>query len=102
MLKNVPPGCSFHMIRCNYFKALLLIVNGNFVQGEWRPESRKGRRVTHVAIKILNEGSQPGEEREFTEEARLVASVSHIHCVKYAFSFLLLCIHQKSRFVDFG
>ncbi len=40
-------------------------------------------KMCPVAIKVLSDRTDPQRQKELVEEARLLATVSHLHCVRY-------------------
>ena len=59
------------------FKELFFLI----FQGVWIPEGENVK--IPVAIKVLQDGTSPSQNKELLEEARVMASVDHVNCTRY-------------------
>jgi len=57
-------------------------VGGTVYQGLWYPEGQEHKDPTYVAIKVLRDNGQSNMNKEFLDEAYIMASVNHPNLVK--------------------
>ena len=64
---------------------------GTVYQGFWRPEGQEHKAPRPVAIKVLRDNGQSNMNKEFLDEAYIMASVSHPNLVR----LLAVCMTPK-------
>ncbi|KFM81598.1 Epidermal growth factor receptor, partial [Stegodyphus mimosarum] len=67
---------------------------GTVYKGVWVPEERENIKIP-VAIKVLREGTGPTSNKEFLEEAYIMASIDHPNLLK----LLAVCMASQSMLV---
>ena len=63
------------------------------VQGFWIPEGENVK--IPVAIKVLQDGTSPNQNKELLEEARVMASVEHACCIR----ILAVCMSAQMMLI---
>ena len=63
------------------------------MQGFWIPEGENVK--IPVAIKVLQDGTSPNQNKELLEEARVMASVEHVCCIR----ILAVCMSAQMMLI---
>ena len=81
------------MDSCQIERFFLSVVDGVGLQGFWIPTGECVK--IPVAIKVLQDGTSANLNKELLAEARIMASVEHIYCIR----ILAVCMSAKMMLI---